>query len=88
MLFAGNVSPSFVYAATDKAQAKAELSKINSEIKAAEQKHRELREKAQAARQEILDVRRKMVRAAGSIQEQEENLESYYVDLIGGVSHE
>ena len=23
-----------------------------------------------------------------SIQEQEENLESYYVDLIGGVSHE
>lgn len=75
MLFAGNVSPSFVYAATDKAQAKAELSKINSEIKAAEQKHRELREKAQAARQEILDVRRKMVRAAGSIQEQEESLD-------------
>ena len=56
MLFAGNVSPSFVYAATDQAQAKAELSKINSEIKAAEQKHRELREKAQAARQEILDA--------------------------------
>lgn len=75
MLFAGNVSSSFVYAATDKAQAKAELSKINSEIKAAEQKHRELREKAQAARQEILDVRRKMVRAAGSIQEQEESLD-------------
>lgn len=75
MLFAGNVSSSFVYAATDKAQAKAELSKINSEIKAAEQKHRELREKAKAARQEILDVRRKMVRAAGSIQEQEESLD-------------
>ena len=66
ILFAGNVSPSFVYSATDKAQAKAELSKITSEIKAAEQKHKELREKAKAARQEILDVRRKMVRAAGT----------------------
>lgn len=75
ILFAGNVSPSFVYSATDKAQAKAELSKITSEIKAAEQKHKELREKAKAARQEILDVRRKMVRAAGSIQEQEESLD-------------
>lgn len=75
MLFAGNVSPSFVYSATDKAQAKAELSKITSEIKAAEQKHKELREKAKAAQQEILDVRRKMVRAAGSIQEQEESLD-------------
>ena len=86
MLFAGNVSPSFVYAATDKAQAKAELSKINSEIKAAEQKHRELREKAQAARQEILDVRRKMVRAAGSIQEQEESLDRLEEKLADGMT--
>lgn len=75
VLVTGGVLPSFVYAVSDKAEAQSELSRITSQIKAAETKHKELREKAKAAHQEILDVRRKMVSAASSIQEQEESLD-------------
>lgn len=75
LIFAiGGGVPSFSRAMTDEAAAKSRLNKIADEIKQAETAHKKLREKAQAAEKEILDVRRRMVSAAGSIQEQEESL--------------
>ena len=71
----GQVTPSFCLAAINSSQqAKTELSRVTDQIKAAESEHKKLREKARAVQKEILDVRRKMVSAAGSIQEQEESL--------------
>lgn len=55
--------------------AKSELSRVTSQIKQAEKEHKKLREKAQTVQKEILDVRKKMVAAASSIQEQEESLD-------------
>lgn len=75
-LAASMARPSFCLAAkANPASAKSELSRVTSQIKEAETEHKRLREKAKAVQQEILDVRRKMVAAAGSIQEQEESLD-------------
>ena len=75
LIFAiGGGVPSFSCAQTDEAAAKSRLDRIADEIKQAESAHKKLREKAKATEKEILDVRRRMVSAAGSIQEQEESL--------------
>ena len=75
LFMAGMLSPSFVRAALETPDsAKSELSRVTRQIKAAESEHRKLREKAQEVQKEILSVRRRMVSAAGSIQNQEESL--------------
>lgn len=72
----GQALSSFCFAAIDDPDAaKTELSRVTRQIRAAESEHKKLREKARAVQQEILNVRRKMVSAAGSIQEQEESLD-------------
>lgn len=73
---AGAVVSSFASAAQNNPDsAKSELSRVTSQIKQAEKEHKKLREKARTVQKEILDVRRKMVAAASSIQEQEESLD-------------
>ena len=73
---AGLALSSLCHAANpDSASAKSELSRVNSQIEQARREHKKLREQAQSVQKEILDVRRKMVAAAGSIQEQEESLD-------------
>ena len=72
---AGLCPASFSFAAPESTDsAKSELSRVTSQIEQAKQEHLKLREKAQSVQKEILDVRKKMVAAAGSIQEQEESL--------------
>ena len=76
VFLAGLALSSLCHAATpDSASAKSELSRVNSQIEQARREHKKLREQAQSVQKEILDVRRKMVAAAGSIQEQEESLD-------------
>ena len=71
----GICSASFSFAALENPEsAKCELSRVTSQIEQAKKEHQKLREKAQSVQKEILDVRKKMVAAAGSIQEQEESL--------------
>lgn len=73
---AGAAVSSFASAAQNNPDsAKSELSRVTSQIKQAEKEHKKLREKAQTVQKEILDVRKKMVAAASSIQEQEESLD-------------
>lgn len=74
-LMTGTVVSSFCFAAQNPDSAKSELSRITSQFKQAEKEHKKLREKAKNVQKEILDVRRKMVAAASSIQEQEESLD-------------
>ena len=70
----GLCSASFSFAALENPDsAKSELSRVTSQIEQAKKEHQKLREKAQSVQKEILDVRKKMVAAAGSIQEQEES---------------
>lgn len=69
------VLPSFCFAQQNPDSTKSELNRVTSQIQAAESQHKKLREKAKVVQKEILDVRRKMVNAAGSIQEQEESLD-------------
>lgn len=76
VFLAGLALSSLCHAANpDSASAKSELSRVNSQIEQARREHKKLREQAQSVQKEILDVRRKMVAAAGSIQEQEESLD-------------
>ncbi|MBO4521011.1 MAG: peptidoglycan DD-metalloendopeptidase family protein [Alphaproteobacteria bacterium] len=74
-LSASILSASFSFASIENPDsAKSELSRVTSQIEQAKKEHKQLREKAQNVQKEILDVRKKMVAAAGSIQEQEESL--------------
>ena len=70
-LLAGLGSASFSFAALESSDsAKDELSRVTSQIEQAKKEHELLREKAKNVQKEILDVRKKMVAEAGSIQEQ------------------
>lgn len=74
-LLAGLLPASFSFAEIENPDsAKDELSRVTSQIEQAKKEHQQLREKAKSVQKEILDVRKKMVAAAGSIQEQEESL--------------
>ena len=76
VFLAGLALSSLCHAAKpDSASAKSELSRVNSQIEQARREHKKLREQAKSVQKEILDVRWKMVAAAGSIQEQEESLD-------------